>query len=111
MKWVDKAGRRGMGVCWEGDISEEGFSFNRGTASLDIPQGKDVQQLRQRMIENYTTTDEHRMAVRGISRNKSGAVYYLIKFSWGRNYHYGGMMFDWAVYMKLKTVAVFIPMK
>ena len=111
MNCVDKAVRRGMGVCWEGDISEEGFSFNQGTATLDIPHGKDIQQLRQRMIENYTTTDDHCMAVVGIARNKSGDKYYIMKNSWGRNNPYGGLMFVSEDYMKLKTVAVFLPMK
>ena len=63
------------------------------------------------MIENYTTTDDHCMAVVGIARRKSGEKYYIMKNSWGRNNPYGGLMFMSEDYMKLKTVAVFIPMK
>lgn len=106
---VEKAVRSGRGVCWEGDISEPGFSFSRGIASLDIPKGTDVQRLRQKMIESYTTTDDHCMAIVGIARNKSGEKYFVMKNSWGTDNPYGGLMFVSADYLRLKTIAVFLP--
>ena len=109
MRSVEKAVRSGMGVCWEGDISESGFCFSKGIATLDMPQGKNVQQLRQTMIESYTTTDDHCMAIVGIARDKSGKKYFIMKNSWGTGNPYKGLMYLSEDYLKLKTIAVFLP--
>lgn len=109
MGLVEQAVLNRKGVCWEGDISEPGFSFSNGIATLDIPKGKDVQQLRQKMIESYTTTDDHCMAIVGIARNKSGEKYFVMKNSWGTGNPYGGLMYVSANYVRLKTIAVFLP--
>mgnify|MGYP000435328726 FL=1 len=34
MSRIESALRRGHSVCWEGDITEPGFSFERGVARL-----------------------------------------------------------------------------
>ena len=109
LQCVERAVRDGKGVCWEGDISEDGFNFVNGIATLDIPKGKDVQQLRQKMIESYKTTDDHCMAIVGIARNKSGEKYFVMKNSWGKGNPYGGLMYVSENYVKMKTVAVFLP--
>ena len=109
IRLVEQAVRSGRGVCWEGDISEPGFSFSNGIATLYIPKGKDVQQLRQEMIESYTTTDDHCMAVVGIARNKSGEKYFVMKNSWGTDNPYGGLMYVSENYLSQKTIAVFLP--
>lgn len=106
---VESAVRSGKGVCWEGDISEPGFNYNIGTATLDIPQGKDEQQLRQTMIESYDTTDDHCMTIVGIARAKDGEKYFIMKNSWGTGNPYGGLMYVSEDYLKMKTVAVFLP--
>ena len=55
------------------------------------------------------TTDDHCMAIVGIARNKSGEKYFVMKNSWGTDNPYGGLMFVSADYLRLKTIAVFLP--
>ena len=49
------------------------------------------------------------MAIVGIARNKSGEKYFVMKNSWGTDNPYGGLMFVSADYLRLKTIAVFLP--
>lgn len=108
MERMERAVRRGRGVCWEGDTSEAGFSFGRGTASL--PAGTDVSQAaRQQAFERHETTDDHCMAVVGLARDKAGRLWFIMKNSWGTANPYGGLMYVSGDYVRLKTVAVFMP--
>ena len=68
---VVNAVKQGHGVCWEGDISEPGFSFRRGIAIL--PSAQQVsQQARQKEYESFKTTDDHCMAIVGLARDGAG---------------------------------------
>ena len=105
---MERAVRRGRGVCWEGDTNEAGFSFDRGTASL--PAGTDVSQAaRQLAFERHETTDEHCMAVVGLARDTAGRLWFIMKSSWGTANLYGGLMYVSGDYVRLKTIAVFMP--
>ena len=108
MSRMERAVRRGRGVCWEGDTSEAGFSFDLGTARL--PDGTDVSQAaRQLAFERHETTDDHCMAVVGLARDKAGRLWFIMKNSWGTDNPYGGLMYVSGDYVRLKTVAVFMP--
>lgn len=104
---VVEAVKHHRGVCWEGDISEPGFSFARGTAT--IPAGTRVsQEARQRAFERYDTTDDHCMAIIGLARDSRGRRYFVMKNSWGTGNPYGGLMYMSEDYFRLKTIAVFL---
>jgi aminopeptidase C len=115
MNRMETTVRHGHPVCWEGDISELGFSFIKGEAQLlnnDIDDGQDdVQDVRQRMFENFQTTDDHCMEIIGIAHDSNNRKYFICKNSWGKKNPYGGMMYMSFDYMKLKTIAVFLPVK
>lgn len=98
--------RHGHPVCWEGDISEEGFSFERGTAVLDKPLEKDVQQERQREFESHKTTDDHCMEIVGIAHDGRGRKYFIMKNSWGTGNPYHGFMYVSFDYARLKTIGI-----
>lgn len=98
--------RHGHPVCWEGDISEDGFSFQRGTAVLEKPLSSNVQQERQREFENHETTDDHCMEIAGIAHDSNGGKYFIMKNSWGTNNPYHGFMYVSFDYVKLKTIGV-----
>lgn len=105
---VERAVRSGHGVCWEGDTSNAFFSFANGVARL--PEGTDVtQESRQRAFERFETTDDHCMAIVGIAHDKSDRKYFVMKNSWGTKNRYGGLMYVSFDYVKLYTVAVFLP--
>ncbi|MBQ6653139.1 MAG: cysteine protease [Prevotella sp.] len=105
MRRIDRSLHAGHPVCWEGDISEPGFSFKKGVAWL--PAGQPVtQQRRQREFESRRTTDDHCMALVGIARDRQGRRYYIAKNSWGTRNPYGGLMYLSEDYVRMKTICV-----
>ena len=89
-------------------MSEPGFSFARGVATL--PDGTPTTQAhRQEAFERFLTTDDHCMAVVGLARNARGRRFFIMKNSWGTNNPYGGLMYVSEDYVRLKTVAVAVP--
>lgn len=107
MRRVERALRSGHPVCWEGDISEPGFCFEQGTAT--VPARSVTQQSRQRAFERRLTTDDHVMELVGIAHDAAGRRFYIAKNSWGTANPYGGFMFLSEAYVRLKTIAVCLP--
>lgn len=105
---IERSIRTGHPVCWEGDTSEPGFSFARGTADIPRSQRNSGQELRQRMFENFHTTDDHCMAIIGIAHDNSDRKFFICKNSWGTENPYGGLMYVSFDYIRLKTIAVMI---
>ena len=100
--------RSGRSVCWEGDISNAGFSFRHGTARLTGHPVKVTQEMRQRAFERYDVTDDHCMELIGTARDSHGELYLVCKNSWGTDNPYGGLMFMSLPYFRLNTVAVVV---
>lgn len=92
-------------VCWEGDISEPGFSFKEGRAELPDGVTDLSQEARQRMFENFSTTDDHCMEIIGLAHDGAGRPYFVCKNSWGTGNKYGGLMFMSFAYARMKTIA------
>ena len=123
MNMIERSLRSGHPVCWEGDTSEEGFSFAKGLGKLTDSQTNKIksgqptgkpsaarwQQCRQYDFEMGKTTDDHCMEIVGIAHDKKGHRFYICKNSWGTINPYGGFMYLSENYVRLKTIAVFIP--
>ena len=107
MARIDRALTHGYAVCWEGDVSEPGFSFARGVATLPPGTVAD-QEHRQRQFERRLTTDDHCMVLIGIAHDRRGHRYYVAKNSWGTHNPYGGMMYLSEEYVRMKTIAIYI---
>lgn len=92
-------------VCWEGDTSNPGFSFSKGTAIFEnnVDAAK-----RQEAFENRQTTDDHCMAIVGLARDKKGTLYFICKNSWGTDNPYGGFMYMSESYLRMYTLAVWM---
>lgn len=103
---VERALRSGLNVCWEGDTSNAGFSFDAGVARLDDDGATVTQAMRQRAFETFSVTDDHCMALVGLARDARGRRYFVCKNSWGTDNPYGGLMFMSLPYFRLNTVAV-----
>lgn len=104
---VIKAVKAGRSVCWEGDVSDDGFSFTDGVAVLPEKTDADkLQDLRQRMFENNETTDDHCMCIVGLAHDQFGERYFIMKNSWGTNNRYHGLMYMSLDYFKMKTISV-----
>ena len=107
MRLIEGTIRSGRAVCWEGDISEPGFSFAQGLARL--PKGTGTsQQNRQRAFERQQTTDDHVMELMGLARDRRGRLWFMAKNSWGEDNPYGGFMYLSSDYVRMKTVAVMV---
>lgn len=117
---VENAINQGYSVAWDGDVSEKGFSSKNGMAiipedaereDLFINPGKEkkiTQEMRQEQFESYATTDDHLMHLTGISKDKNGTKYFLIKNSWGEVSEYKGYLYMSEAYLQLKTVAILV---
>lgn len=126
MQTIDNALQTGYSVCWDGDVSEKGFSHVNGVAILPATTDKkeleeiykfkvpveeaDVtQESRQKDFENFTTTDDHLMHLTGIVKDQNGKKYYVTKNSWGTERNdYGGYLNMSEPYVKAKTVSIML---
>lgn len=115
---IDKALAEGFSIAWDGDVSEKGFSDSKGIAVLPVDATREdlfetpgeelkvTAASRQDDFMNYTTTDDHLMHLIGVSRDKEGNKYYVIKNSWGTNSPYDGYIHMSEAYLRAKTVSV-----
>lgn len=103
---VERALRSGNGVCWEGDVTNDGFSFEDGVACLANEGVTVTQDMRQRAFERFSVTDDHCMELVGLARDQAGRRYFVCKNSWGTANPYGGLMYMSLGYFRLNTVAV-----
>jgi bleomycin hydrolase len=114
MAHIDHALQTGHPVCWEGDISEDGFNWPMGIARLEratersILSGTPLKNARQQDFEEGKTTDDHSMELIGIARSPRGRRYYIAKNSWGTENAYKGLMYLSENYIRLKTIAVWM---
>ena len=110
MAAITHAIRGGRAVCWEGDISSKGFSFEQGRAVLPGNRPQNItQESRQQAFESRQTTDDHVLELMGIARDKQGNPYFIAKNSWGKSNPYGGFMYLAFNYVRLNTIAVYLP--
>ena len=116
---IDTAIDSGFGVMWDGDVSESGFSANRGIAVLPadksnkglkgpVEQMEVTQELRQERFESYSTTDDHLMHLVGRATDQEGNKYYLIKNSWGKIGPHKGYLYMSEAYVRLHTLAIIL---
>lgn len=103
---IDRALRGGRAVCWEGDSSEPGFSFDEGYARLADDRDSVTQEARQKDFETFRTTDDHCMEIIGIAHGGDSTKYYICKNSWGTGNPFGGLMYMSESYLRKKTIAV-----
>ena len=114
----------GYTVCWDGDVSEKGFSHTNGIAV--VPEGKGTgeteatqsgpvkektitQELRQECFDNYSTTDDHLMHLTGTAEDQDGNRFYLTKNSWGTERNtMGGKLYMSVPYVRLHTIAILV---
>lgn len=100
--------RHGHPVCWEGDISEPGFDFRRGCATLPDERHEPTQAERQWAFEQFQTTDDHCMELCGLARDADGHLFFIAKNSWGTDNPYRGFMYLSYNYVRMKTIAIVV---
>ncbi len=109
MDIMDYAVENGFTITWDGDVSEEGFKYKEGYAELGENDPKPNQENRQKLFDNFKSTDDHLMHLVGISKDEDGKKYYIIKNSWGTESNdYEGLLHLSKDYAKLKTISLFL---
>ncbi len=120
MKTIDYALEKGYSVAWDGDVSEPGFSGQKGIAVIAMDTEADdifskpvhevnvTQGSRQDAFWNKTTTDDHLMHIIGKAKDQKGTIYYIIKNSWGDIGPYQGRMYMSEAYVRMKTVSILL---
>jgi len=105
---IDLALKKGFSVCWDGDVSNDGFLFSKGVAELDSNFVEITDDVRQKAFNDFSTTDDHLMHIVGIAYNQYGQKYYKVKNSWGKTGKYNGYCYMSEDYFSLFTIAVMI---
>ena len=82
---------------------KEGNAFSQPVAELNI-----TAELRQTAFDKQTTTDDHGMHIVGVSKEKNGGTYFLVKNSWGTGNALGGYFYVSEAYFKYKTISVML---
>lgn len=108
MTCMENALRNGHPVCWEGDITEPGFSAKKGLGELTTDQAV-TQESRQRDFDLLKTTDDHCMEMVGMAHDDQQHKYFICKNSWGNNNPYGGFVYLSEAYVKAKTICIVLP--
>jgi bleomycin hydrolase len=114
MAIMNHALNNGYSVCWDGDVSEEDFNREQGTAAISLKESDGIltdgiEKMRQLTFDNHTTTDDHLMHITGLATDKNGTVFYLTKNSWGdKSNKYGGYLYMSNSFVQLKTVAIMV---
>ena len=126
MDATDNALKNGYTVCWDGDVSEQGYVFMpTGVAVLPADPRTDMQTIaasssiieeveyvdqamRQAGFESFTTTDDHLEHITGIATDPAGTRYYITKNSWGERGPFGGYHYMSEKYVRAKTVSILV---
>ena len=128
VKIMNHAIKSGYTVCWDGDVSDPGFSHKNALAILPykewfekdksereelfvdyIPERSVSQEDRQENYNSQITTDDHLMHIIGLSVDEHGRIYYITKNSWADDSNdFGGMLNMSESYIRLNTIAIMI---
>jgi bleomycin hydrolase len=127
MQVIDGALENGYTIAWDADVSEKTFSRKMGIAILPetpynkmsaderdnlfvkiAPEMTPTAEERQRLFENFQTTDDHLMHIVGTAIDQDGNEYYLVKNSWGDKRAFDGYVYVSKTYMAMKTIGIMI---
>ena len=105
---ADSALAKGWSVGWEGDVTEPGFDYWSGYATISDSMHQFTEE-RLKDFKNETTERDHMLHLVGIGRDKQGKKWYYLKNSWGTLFsRYRGFIFMEENYFKLKTVTMMV---
>lgn len=99
--------KTGYTVCWDGDVTETSFEFDKGLAWLPY-KGNQWQAERQRTLNDSTSTIDHVMHITGMVKDNKGQNWYCVKNSWGKDNPFGGYLFMSDAYFNIKTTAIIV---
>lgn len=108
MQHLQQAIENGHPVCWEGDITEPGFTSPLdGRVDVQPNELPVTQTSRQKEFEQLHTTDDHVMEIIG-TFIQGKQRYYVCRNSWGSKWGNNGLIYLSEDYVRLKTIAIFM---
>jgi len=128
MEIIVNALKNGYSVCWDGDMSDSGFSHRKGLALVPEKDLKEMTtnekdsvftqpiiekqitpEMRQEMFNNFKMTDDHLMHLTALFKNEKGNYFYLTKNSWGESSNdYDGFLYMSDAFLRKGTVAIMV---
>lgn len=117
---MEKALSKGYSICWDGDVSEEGFSHKHALAlvpidgaepSFNVPaaEAQIGQSERQEAFDKFKATDDHLMHITAMVSDQQGTKYFVTKNSWGEDRNdNGGYLNMSEAYFRLNTIAIMV---
>jgi bleomycin hydrolase len=106
---VDTALAGGWSVGWEGDVTEPGFEFLTGYASIKDSSAHQFDKERLTDFKNEKTERDHMLHLVGSGKDADGNKWYYLKNSWGTWFsHFKGFLYMQENYFKLKTVVLMV---
>lgn len=78
------------------------------TFEKPLPQWKVTQEERQKMFDNYETTDDHGMIICGFATDQEGHKFYKVKNSWSEKSGYKGYFYVSEEFVRAKTIDVML---
>ena len=109
MRTIDSAIYKGYTLAWDGCIRNSGGFRDNGYVKVkgEYEDEKVIKQKhRQSAYERKTTTDDHNMHLVGITYDKDGKKFYILKNTWGANRGLKGHWYLSENYFRLRTVSV-----
>lgn len=99
---IKKIGSDNVGFNDAG-AKKESNAFNQPVEEMAITPA-----LRQTAFDRQSTTDDHGMHIVGMSTEKNGTTYFLVKNSWGAGNALGGYFYVSEAYFRYKTISVML---
>jgi len=108
---IDNALKNGYTVTWDGDVSENDYEFSNGYLNVHESSATITADYRQKLFDEWITTDDHLMHITGIATDEDGNKYYLTKNSWGSKIVNDGYLYLSENFVRLKTIAIMVHKK
>ncbi len=120
---VKDAVKKGFTVMWDTDVTNRGWMSRKGyalaidhkpaqgdTLDPDVPEHPYSQTYRQKLFDELITQDDHLMQITGLSKDKKGKEFFIVKNSWGtRSGPFGGYVYVSIPYFAINTVTIILP--
>ena len=80
----------------------------KAESSEPVKEQEVTQALRQKTLDDFSTTDDHLMHIVGLAKDQNDGKFYYIKNSSGSERKFNGYLYMSRAYFRLKTTAVMI---
>lgn len=109
--YAQNAINQGYSLLWDGDITNNDFLFELGTAQTTLTNKKNVEQMRNRNFLTGKSRIDHVMHIVGkaaLANSTKKELFFTVKNSWGASNAYGGYIYMNENYFAIETMAIVV---